>query len=46
VTCEVNADPPNPASDAFHAALGFAIAGQALIHGGSKSVRYFTRSLI
>ena len=24
VTCEVNADPPNPASDAFHAALGFA----------------------
>jgi predicted GNAT superfamily acetyltransferase len=45
VTCEVNADPPNPASDAFHAALGFAVAGQALIHGGSKSVRYFTRSL-
>ncbi|TIP69850.1 MAG: GNAT family N-acetyltransferase, partial [Mesorhizobium sp.] len=23
VTCEVNAEPPNPASDAFHAALGF-----------------------
>ncbi|HEV2900996.1 MAG TPA: GNAT family N-acetyltransferase [Pseudaminobacter sp.] len=45
VTCEVNADPPNPASDAFHAALGFTVAGQALIHGGSKSVRYFTRSL-
>ncbi|WP_394891218.1 GNAT family N-acetyltransferase [Mesorhizobium sp. AaZ16] len=45
VTCEVNEDPPNPASDAFHAALGFAVAGQALIHDGSKSVRYFTRSL-
>jgi predicted GNAT superfamily acetyltransferase len=45
ITCEVNADPPNPASDAFHAALGFSVAGQALIHGGSKSVRYFTRSL-
>jgi predicted GNAT superfamily acetyltransferase len=45
VACEVNEDPPNPASDAFHAALGFAVAGQASIHGGTKSVRYFTRSL-
>ncbi len=24
VVCEVNSDPPNPASDAFHATLGFA----------------------
>ena len=45
VTCEVNADPPNPASDAFHASLGFREAGDALIHGGKKSVRYFTRKL-
>ena len=45
VTCEVNSDPPNPASDAFHAALGFSEVGQAAIHGGSKSVRYFVRSL-
>jgi predicted GNAT superfamily acetyltransferase len=27
VVCEVNAEPPNPASDAFHAALGFAEVG-------------------
>ncbi|MHA6684723.1 GNAT family N-acetyltransferase [Mesorhizobium sp. A556] len=45
VTCEVNADPPNPASDAFHAALGFAEVGAAVIHGGAKSVRYFARTL-
>ncbi len=45
VTCEVNADPPNPASDAFHARLGFSEVGAAAIHGGSKSVRYFARPL-
>ncbi|TIV68514.1 MAG: GNAT family N-acetyltransferase, partial [Mesorhizobium sp.] len=41
VTCEVNADPPNPASDAFHAALGFGEVGDAVMHGGKKSVRYW-----
>ncbi|CAN7510837.1 GNAT family N-acetyltransferase [Mesorhizobium sp. LjRoot246] len=45
VTCEVNTDPPNPTSDAFHAALGFAEAGDAVIHGGKKAVRYYFRSL-
>ena len=45
VTCEVNAEPPNPASDAFHAALGFREAGAAAIHGGAKTVRYYARSL-
>jgi uncharacterized protein len=45
VVCEVNADPPNPASDAFHAALGFTEVGTAVIHGGSKTVRYFARPL-
>lgn len=46
VVCEVNAEPPNPASDAFHAALGFAEVGSAAIHGGKKTVRYFARQLV
>ncbi len=45
VVCEVNSEPPNPASDAFHAALGFAEVGRASIHGGAKSVRYFARRM-
>lgn len=45
VTCEVNAEPPNPASDAFHAALGFREVGDAVIHGGAKSVRYYAREI-
>ncbi len=45
VLCEINLDPPNPASDALHAALGFAEVGCAAIHGGAKTVRYFARSL-
>ena len=45
LACEVNADPPNPASDAFHAALGFVAVGEAAIHGGAKTVRYLTRQL-
>jgi uncharacterized protein len=45
VVCEVNARPPNPASDAFHQALGFAEIGAAEIHGGQKRVRYFARHL-
>ncbi|HEV2678070.1 MAG TPA: GNAT family N-acetyltransferase [Aliidongia sp.] len=45
VVCEVNAQPPNPASDAFHAALGFVAVGRAEIHGGSKTVRYLTLAI-
>jgi len=45
VTAEVNTDPPNPASDALHAALGFQPAGTATIHGGAKTVRYLIRPL-
>lgn len=45
VVCEVNTRPPNPASDALHAALGFAEIGTASIHGGAKDVRYLARDL-
>lgn len=45
VLCEVNLDPPNPASDAFHAALGFVEVGTASVYGGSRTVRYLSRSL-
>jgi uncharacterized protein len=45
VVCEVNSRPPNPESDAFHAALGFAEVGYASIHDGAKDVRYLSRTL-
>ncbi|MBX3574604.1 MAG: GNAT family N-acetyltransferase [Mesorhizobium sp.] len=45
VTCEVNSDPPNPGSDAFHAAMGFREVGTAAIYGGERTVRYFVREL-
>jgi predicted GNAT superfamily acetyltransferase len=45
VVCEVNREPPNPASDAFHATLGFAEVGSAAIHGGSKTVRYLLKAI-
>jgi len=45
VVCEINIDPPNPVSDAFHGAMGFAVVGQAIIHHGKKEVRYFEKIL-
>ncbi len=45
VVCEVNSAPPNPESDAFHAALGFVEVGSAIIQNGSKTVRYLRREL-
>jgi predicted GNAT superfamily acetyltransferase len=43
VVCEVNLEPPNPASDAFHARLGFAEIGRGRV--GTKTVRYLERTL-
>jgi predicted GNAT superfamily acetyltransferase len=45
VACEVNLDPPNPASDAFHASLAFHEVGRASIHNNTKTVRYLVRNL-
>lgn len=45
IVAEVNSDPPNPASDAFHAALGFAVVGEAHLADRGKSVRYLLRDL-
>jgi predicted GNAT superfamily acetyltransferase len=44
VCCEVNSDPPNPGSDAFHAKMGFTEAGSAALENG-KTVRYLTKPL-
>lgn len=38
VTCEVNLDPPNPASLAFHERMGFVSVGTQATKGGSVTV--------
>ncbi|QDH14319.1 GNAT family N-acetyltransferase [Formicincola oecophyllae] len=43
LVCEVNHQPPNPASDAFHAALGFRPVGRGTLHGGAKTVTYLLK---
>lgn len=45
IACEINADPPNPTSDAFHAALGFKPVGKARLKGRGKTVRYYLCAL-
>jgi uncharacterized protein len=45
ICCEVNINPPNVASDKFHAALGFVEAGRADFPDKEKSVRYLTCAL-
>jgi uncharacterized protein len=45
VVCEVNIDPPNPASEAFHLSMGFERVGEATIHNGAKTVRYLEKTL-
>lgn len=45
VVCEVNLDPPNPGSDAFHDRLGFEEIGQQHLPGRAKTVRYLAKQL-
>lgn len=45
VTCEVNVEPPNPASDRLHEALGFVEVGRARLATSAKVVRYLARPL-
>lgn len=45
VAAEVNSEPPNPASDALHAALGFSAIGSALLVDRGKTVTYLIRRL-
>lgn len=44
IVCEVNYDPPNPASDAFHDKLGFVEIGRSRFENG-KGVRYLRLSM-
>jgi len=44
VVCEVNSNPPNPLSDAFHATMGFTEVGRAAVNA-NKTVRYLARAL-
>jgi uncharacterized protein len=43
--CEVNVEPPNAVSLAFHAALGFTEVGRAALDSKSKTVAYLGRQL-
>ncbi|MFC5526812.1 GNAT family N-acetyltransferase [Rhodanobacter ginsengisoli] len=38
IACEFDIQPPNPASERFHARLGFREVGQQPLYGGSKVV--------
>jgi len=40
IVAEINSEPPNPRSDAFHAAIGFETVGEAHLEDRGKTVRY------
>ena len=42
ICCEINLEPPNPGSVAFHKKLGFKMIDQAAL-GNSKTVGYWTK---
>ena len=44
VVCEINVEPPNPASVRFHEALGFCRIGDAALPEGAKRVAYYERT--
>jgi len=46
LTCEVNLQPPNPGSLAFHTKLGFVEAGQLESEGGKKRVSLMVKKLV
>ncbi len=43
VTCEVNVEPPNPGSQAFHARMGFVEVGRQWNYGGTTQVQLLAR---
>jgi predicted GNAT superfamily acetyltransferase len=43
ITCEVNLEPPNPESLAFHARLGFEQVGEQVTKGGTVRVALLAR---
>ncbi len=45
LVCEINRDPPNPVSDAFHRKLGFIEVGQARLAEKHKTVRYLALNI-
>ena len=45
VTCEVNLDPPNPGSLAFHARLGFEQVGEQVTKGGTVRVALMAKAV-
>ncbi len=42
---EINYEPPNPASDAFHTRLGFDEVGREFVESYGKGIRYIARTL-
>jgi uncharacterized protein len=45
LTCEVNLDPPNPESSAFHEKLGFTPCGEAVDRRNGKRVQYLRKPI-